>query len=161
MTTIEVVDTAVKIGLGALIAAAGTFIGIYLKARTAADKERRIRRLDIIERSAQDFEITFQDFLRLYAGYSSYLFPPDEPKDGAGLAAMEQLRKQTWAKLLEKISIEVPTSLNSLHAVDASLLLVGASTSSKCAERFRLAVTDLQSSLVMIGNLEGKPTPSR
>ena len=161
MTAIELLDTALKIGLGAAIGAGGSLIAIKLNAQVAADQERRRRRLDIVEKAALDFESTFQVFLRLYSTYNGYLSPPVEPSDSVGVQAMTQVRQETWSKLTEMMSKDVPEALHTLNAIDASLLLVGATDSSKCAEQFRLAATDLQSCLVMINDLFGHPTPSR
>ena len=53
---LEIVDTAVKIGLGALISGVATFSITTLNHRNDINKDSRVRRRQLIERVAEDVE---------------------------------------------------------------------------------------------------------
>ena len=62
ITPIDVVDSAVKIGLGALISGLATYWLAKASHHKAIEKERAQRRRDLLERAAQDVA-TFDDLL--------------------------------------------------------------------------------------------------
>ena len=69
MTRLEVIDSAIKIGLGAAISAIASWVAITLTARNEAKKEIHRRRLDVLQQAAVDFEKQSTVFLKLGAVY--------------------------------------------------------------------------------------------
>ena len=67
MTTwIDVFDTAVKIGLGALISTVATFITLVQRHKQERETENASRRLDVLERVAKNFDafvIAFENYV--------------------------------------------------------------------------------------------------
>lgn len=137
MTRLDVIDTAVKIGLGAAITVVGSWFSLWISARNDAKKEIRRRRLDVIQQSAIDFETQSAVFVKLYAAYSSCLIWHAHGDQEMSLRGMNE----TMA-LTEK---DVGIALHHLHRLEAQLETVGCSKSSAAAMKYRLAVTDMQS----------------
>ncbi|TMO77189.1 hypothetical protein CWC16_17310 [Pseudoalteromonas sp. S3776] len=63
-TELEVIDTAIKIGLGSLITLAGTFLVTWLNHRNDRKKESRKRFYDSLELISTNIEETTHASLR-------------------------------------------------------------------------------------------------
>ena len=60
MTALEVVDSAVKIGLGALVAGGFALLASQRQHTHELDRERMKRRERVLEKAAEEFELTYQ-----------------------------------------------------------------------------------------------------
>jgi hypothetical protein len=158
MTRLEVIDSAIKIGLGALIGLVSSVAISFLTARHERKKEVRGRRLNAIEKSAVDFETQTAVFLRLYSSYGTLLIMFNEG-DEAIPSSMEKnlaeaklarsnVLKERMQTVWNVINNEVGPALLELHRIEAVLVTVGANDASKRVGEYRTAASDLQSAVV-------------
>lgn len=151
MTELEVVDSAVKIGLGAFITAVATIAVTLLHGRHERKTEIRKRRFDLIERLAGDFEQIHPVFIELFSSYATCL-------ESTNRLTAEMSWKNVAACIVDKVG----PALTSLHGLEGRLLLVGAAKSVRALTDYRTAATALQNEVRMIGGTEGPPpTPGR
>ena len=115
LTTIEVIDTAVKIGLGGLITIVGTFIVTRLNHDHEHKKERSKRFFDALEQSSNLIEETTHVALKYWALVIEWVRNRD---DGMELAPH---RKEE----LEKIKSDLFNEFKSLTVAESKLLLLG------------------------------------
>jgi hypothetical protein len=146
MTTLEIIDSAVKIGLGAAITAVATIVVTMLKARYERRGEISKRRFDLIERLAGEFEQVHSVFIELYAAYATYL-------DCSDPIAVEL----NWTDVRNCIVKKVGPALAALHGLEGRLMLIGALKSVRILGQYRYAFQELQSDVRMIGGSEGQP----
>ena len=160
MTRLEVVDSAIKIGLGAIIGLVSSIAVSLLTASHERKKEVRRRRLDALEKSAVDFESQTSVFLKLFSAYSTVLImlkqgdaaiPASMAQNPAeAKAALAKTIKERMKSVWDVVNSEVGPALMELHRIEAVLVTVGANEASKLVERYRLAAVDIQSAVVDI-----------
>jgi gas vesicle protein len=133
MTWIEVTDSALKIGLGALIAGLISLL-LARAARTHELRKDQIRRRqDTIEKIAEEFERVQAQFVGLFATYSTYA-------DHYQVPIIKDLQRK---KVVEAMN-GVETALHSLHTIESKLLLLGLDSCTQIVVSYRLAVVELQ-----------------
>lgn len=115
ITTIEVIDTAVKIGLGGLITIIGTIAIAKLNHKHDFNKERARRHFDALERVGEYVEEVTHIALRYWALIMEWA---RNNKQGLGLA---ENRKEE----LKKTKLELFDSFKNLTVAEAKLLLLG------------------------------------
>ena len=146
MTNLDVVDSAVKIGLGALITALAAIATTVIRGRHERKTEVRKRRFDLIERITGEFEQVHSVFIELYSSYATYLNCPNR------LAA-----EMKQSKVQDSIVNKVGPSLISLHAMEGRLMLIGAKRAVTALVAYRIAATNLQNEVRIFGGSEGAP----
>jgi hypothetical protein len=115
VTTIDVINSAVKIGLGALISGLAT----YLVAKSSRDKtiakERAQRKRDMLEAVAQHVSAFHNAALGYWAAVTNWLAftPPNEP--------MAEIKHAELGRLGQKVSVTDAE----LVTADAKLLILG------------------------------------
>src|SRR5437870_290514 len=110
MTLLDIIDTAVKIGLGAAIS--GVFVALNTRATHSHElrKERLRRRQDTIERLIEQFEQIHTFITECYSYRRTVLRHPDD-----------QAAKQKLAELLERAM----QPYQQLHVLEGKFLLLG------------------------------------
>jgi len=67
MTYLDVIDTAVKVGLGAAISGVSAYWMARSKSRDDSRRERMVRHHDLLEKSAEQLENFSHIFFRYWA----------------------------------------------------------------------------------------------
>lgn len=146
MTTLEIVDSAVKIGLGAAITAVTTIVVTMLRAHHERHAEISKRRFDLIERLAAEFEQIHSVFIELYGAYATCL---DCPNPTAAELSWRDARNCMVKKIVPAVT--------SLQGLEGRLMLIGALESARILGRYRRAFQELQNEVRMIDGSEGPP----
>lgn len=135
LTRLEVIDDAVKIGLGAAI----TLAGLVLTSRHQRISEIRKRRLDTIEKTSVEFGGLSEVFTRLQALYGTYLrfFLANDPDSAEGL---EELRTQ----IKDMFTKEVNPAVLGLMGLRSRLIVISADHSAQALNQFIEAATAMQ-----------------
>ena len=133
MEWIEVVDSAVKIGLGAAITGVTAFFISKGNRQHEFDKEYFKRRQDLLERVSENFEEIHMLFFKITIDYSGYvesyvkdLFPSQDHRD-------------KYYSYIQQIG----DRLRELHLLEGRLLLAGISEGTDCLREYRLLATDV------------------
>jgi hypothetical protein len=144
ITSIDVVDSAVKIGLGAMISGLATYWLAKTNHDKTIEKERAQRRRDLLEAAAQQVASLDQAVLRYWQTLMSWieLTPAESPSpEGADLARLR--------------GDEISEASKDFTSVEAKLLLLG---EVKCNELFReyaRSITVYQLSAAIDRTLQG------
>jgi len=128
MTYVELADTAVKIGLGALIAGIFSLLASRRAHFQELDRERMKRRERVIEKTAEDFELAYQT---LSVKYERVL----------GLAAVVVGDKY---RINAHDCIHSSDDFPRLHIVESRLLLLGLKKEAVLIKRFRSIAGDFE-----------------
>lgn len=126
VTTIEVIDTAVKIGLGGVITIVGTFLVTRLSHKHEYKKERNRRFFDALEHSSTLIEETTHVALRYWALIIEWV---RNTNDGMELAPH---RKEE----LEKTKIDLFNEFKSLTVAESKLMLLGLTKSATMVREY-------------------------
>ena len=111
MTAIEVIDTAIKIGLGGLITITGTIFMTRLNHKHEFKKEKTKRFFDTLEQISSLIEETTHVSLRYWALVNEWVYH----------GKLEQQREEE----LEKTKINLFNEFKSLTVAESKLLLLG------------------------------------
>jgi len=111
-TTLEIIDTAVKIGLGAAITGLGTYLVTRLNHKHDRIKERSKRYFDTLEKTAEQIEDITHTSLRYWALVTEWV------RNGNHLLDHRQ-------KELTETQHELFNSFKNLTVAEAKLLLIG------------------------------------
>lgn len=123
---IDVVDTAVKIGLGALLSGAFTYLGLKFKASSENKKfmiENKVKMLEEVSADVHDYFIAWRFFASTISGITQYKKSKDE--DGSDFTEVEKKRIkeknddliESWAK--REFAIAKLTLLKASRVVEA------------------------------------------
>jgi hypothetical protein len=124
VTSIEIVDTAIKIGLGALISGFGAYLVAKLNHNKDAEKARIQRRRELLEAVAEQVELFTQAYLKHWAFITNWLtFEP------LGKPITEESEKD-----FRSIGEELNNSFKDLISAESKLLLLG---ETKCQRLLR------------------------
>jgi hypothetical protein len=151
ISRLEVVDDALKIGLGAIIGVVGTLIGTLISNRHQTREELRNRRWDAIQKCTVEFEIATQVFNRLHAHYLVYRQPHNQSD--------YQSRAEKWATAYGILNIEVGAAIQSMQGLESMLVVLGAEESSNQIALFRNRALALQSA-VLVTDSDSPAPPS-
>lgn len=121
VTTIEVIDTAVKIGLGALISGAAAYLIARLNHNREMEKSQAIRRREMLEGIAEQIETFTHAVLKYWAltGERAIYERDDHP--------MPEDRQLEWKEAYSSI----PGMFKEITSAEAKLLLLGEEESQK------------------------------
>lgn len=111
MTTIEVIDTAVKIGLGGLLTIIGTFFVTRLNHKHEYKKEKAKRYFDALEQTSALIEETTHVSLRYWALVNEWVYHGE-------LAPQRE-------EELENTKVNLFNEFKSLTVAESKLLLLG------------------------------------
>jgi hypothetical protein len=113
VTPIEVIDTAVKIELGALISGLAAYWVAKTNQDKIADKERARRRRDLLEIVAGQIGVFNQKALKYWAFIVNWMkfTPPTAPINDVTLAELTKLRSQLSDSYKDLISAKAKLSL--------------------------------------------------
>jgi len=136
MTRLEVLDDAVKIGLGAAI----TLVGVLATNHHQRKREFQNRRMDVIQKGANEFQKASEVFIQFYAAYAAYLLPR--------IQSNAEARDLAWEKVFQIMMNDISPALLSMISLEASLTVVGAKKSAKLIADFRSHATAVQSMAV-------------
>ncbi len=131
MTWIEVVDTAVKIGLSAIIGGVGGYILTKKSQRHEFDLGYFRRRQEIIEGVSGRFESLHAFFFRVCVDYSLLVDVLH-----SGLPASQPDRDKYHAYILE-----IGEGLREMHVLEGRLLVAGAKNAAQLLQQYRLQAT--------------------
>jgi hypothetical protein len=122
MEALEIADTAIKIGLGALISTGGTWLLAKVNHKSEKDKRRFERRLTKMEQAADEFDTYYDALARLVARLEGV-----RRTDGTGqlTASARDFAKEMDANLVAKRA--------SLTKVICTLELLNMTATSKMA----------------------------
>lgn len=115
MTMIEVLDTAIKIGLGALIAALASIISIKLSHKNEIDKLNYIRRQELLESIARNIEL-FSNSFRKFSNKARHIVDKNPGQEGI---------TDTDFNKLSDISSDVLSQTDNVGSAQSLLLLLG------------------------------------
>ena len=115
-TTIEIVDTAVKIGLGSLITLVGTIAVAKLNHGNEKSREERKRYYDSLESIASDIEETTHVALRYWALVIEWV--RNYQQKGLGLTDKRQ-------EELEKTKLDLFDYFKNITVAESKLMLLG------------------------------------
>ncbi len=133
---LDIVDTAVKIGLGALISGVATYFVTSLNHRNDREKDTRVRRRQLIERVAEDIE----SFCNASLEYWAYVMDFTRQKE-AGKEVSEAVRdnvvlagKRLFVEYSNLTSAESKLLLLGLESCESKVRELG-----ECVKRMRSA----------------------
>lgn len=143
MTWIEIVDTAIKIGLGAVITAVGGYIILSKTHAREVKKEKWKRTQDTLEGISKEFEIIHKHLIeRATTNFSI-------PK---GIKSMEQLMEKEPSDVdaftFEALEQTKEDFLN-LYALEGRLMLLGGRAQQKLMEEYRITATKIEDTPIM------------
>jgi len=133
-TTIEVIDTAVKIGLGGLITIVGTFVVAKLNHSHENSKERSKRYFDSLEAVSENVEITTHAALRYWALIIEWI---RNNKQGMGLTDQRQDE-------LEKTKSALFDCFRNLTVAESKLMLLGLDNSALLVRGYGEFIKDMR-----------------
>jgi len=146
LTWIDIVDTAIKIGLSGVIAAVGGYLLAKRSRKHEFDKEYFRRRQDVIERVSAEFSTVHMFFFNVCIDYSSLV-----EYIRTGLPVADVTRDKYY-----KYIREIGDNLRQMHVLEGQLLVAGAEDATNSVRQYRLHATDINDML----KLEG-PTKTR
>ncbi|PPD11977.1 hypothetical protein [Methylophilus sp.] len=115
MSYLEVIDTAVKVGLGALISGLSTYFLTKSKSRDDLKRERLFRHHGLLEKSAEQIENFSHIFLRYWALLIEHV------RNRKLDIHMTTQRKNELAK----VKIDLFDAFSDLTSAESKLLLLG------------------------------------
>ena len=115
MTGFEILDTAVKVGLGALISGCSTYWVAKANALSNQKAERQRRHHDLLEKCAEQIESFSHTMLRYWALIS------EQTKNRANDLDLSPHRRDE----LDRVKVELFNSFSELTSAEAKLLLLG------------------------------------
>jgi hypothetical protein len=135
LTKLDVIDSAVKIGLGAFIGIFGSFIAAKQKHSLELRKEALRRRQDALERIVEDFEAVQKVFVDLNSSYGVYIefYRTNE--------TVATLQGEAVHKL---ITTDTLPALQKLHNIEGRLRLFGLKECAHWVGEYRYRVTQSQ-----------------
>ncbi|MBI5766157.1 MAG: hypothetical protein HZA93_00055 [Verrucomicrobia bacterium] len=139
MTRLEVIDSAVKIGLGAMIGGVSALLLAWFNARHQTNSEIRKRRLDLLERVATEFEQTHQVVNEIYSCYGSYLDAVESGDTGRVAIA--------WNTVSDTFLNKSAAAFSKLVDNEGRLMLLGMTDAVKALNAYRIAATLLQNQI--------------
>jgi hypothetical protein len=135
VTPIEVLDTAVKIGLGALISGAAAYLIATLNHRKDIEKAHAYRRRELLEGVAEQIENFTYLTLKYWAltgEQADYLRSNTQPPE---------LRLAEWRRVRE----ELTDAFRELTSAEAKLLLLGEGEAQMLLRDYGNCVTEFRS----------------
>lgn len=126
MTYLEVIDTAVKVGLGALISGASAYWMAKNKTRDDFRRERLIRHHGLLEKSAEQIENFSHVTLRYWALIVEWVRVRDQKLEFSSQKSDE----------LTKTKIEFFNAFSDLTSAESKLLLLGHTEAQKLLRKF-------------------------
>jgi hypothetical protein len=150
MTTIEVIDTAIKIGLSAAIGGlSALFIGKMAQAHEIR-KERMRRKQDSLEDFSRDFEIVHSSFLdRCTTPFYAHSI----------IAKIRNIGSSEWDLAETKIT-ESKMMMLQLHQLEGRLLLFDLQECAKQLKDYRVAATMIEQVSVQDPDIVAKLRPT-
>jgi len=133
-TTIEVIDTAVKIGLGGLITIVGTYVVTKLNHKHEYSKERSKRHYDALEKVGENIEETTHVALRYWALIIEWA---RNNKQDLGLSEQRQQE-------LEKTKLDLFDCFKNLTIAESKLLLLGLNDSAVLLREYGEFLKDMR-----------------
>lgn len=115
MTTLDIIDTAVKIGFGALISGATAYVITRLKYRSDLNKELLSRRQVLLERVANQVEELNRVYLKYYASMLNFIRDKKEGIEWSGYEKDEH----------KEVTKDLNAGFQELTSAEAKLLLLG------------------------------------
>jgi hypothetical protein len=137
LTWIDVVDTAVKIGLSGIIVAIGGYMLAKRSQRHEFDKEYFRRRQDVIERVSAEFSAVHMAFFNICIDYTSLI---DYINTGLPVADATRDRYYKYVR-------EIGDNLRQMHVLEGQLLVAGAEDAINSMRQYRLHATDINDML--------------
>ena len=123
MTTLEVIDTGIKIGLGAIISGVATYITIKAGHSHELRKEHLRRRQDTIERLIETFESFDTFFADIHANHLSIF----------RRSATAEQDRQILLKLFDSVELH----FKAFRTMEGKLLLLGLTDCEATAKQYR------------------------
>ena len=115
VTTLDIIDTAVKIGLGALISGATAYVITRLKYHSDINKELLSRRQILLERVANQVEELNRVYLKYYASMLNFIRDKKEGIEWPGYKKDEH----------KEVTKDLNAGFQELTSAEAKLLLLG------------------------------------
>ena len=137
LTWVDVVDTAVKIGLSGLIVAISGYMLAKRSQRHEFDKEYFRRRQDVIERVSAEFSAVHMAFFNICVDYTSLI-----DYIHMGLPVTDVTRDRYY-----KYIREIGDNLRQMHVLEGQLLVAGAENAMNSMRQYRLHATDINDML--------------
>lgn len=137
LTWIDVVDTAVKIGLSGVIAAVGGYLLAKRSQKHEFAKEYFRRRQDVIERVSAEFSTVHMAFFNICIDYSSLV---DFIHTRMPVADATRDRYYKYIR-------EIGDNLRQMHVLEGQLLVAGAEDATNAMRQYRLHATDINDML--------------
>lgn len=134
MTALEVLDSAVKIGLGALIAGISTFLLSRHQHTRELEKARINRELELLKQTAEQIELFTHVALKYWALITEW----------GRYKRTKRTMPDTRVDLLESCIIELFSSFKELTNAEAKLLLLGYKSAQNKARIYGELVTSLR-----------------
>ena len=138
MTWIEVTDTAVKIGLGALITATSGFVLLWKNHKHEIKKERWRRAQDTLEEISREFELV-HNHLVARASTNFYTQKSIESINKMLGNEIEDTNKQ-----IDRILKQTRDDFLGLYTLEGKLLLLAGKDEEKLLREYRLTATKLE-----------------
>ncbi|ATI48417.1 TPA: hypothetical protein I7203_21585 [Vibrio vulnificus] len=145
ITYMEILDTAVKIGLGALISGATTWKITQLQHKNDDEKQRRARKLESLESVAEQVEVFSHHSMVYWARIVDFT-----RRKSSGSKLSEDFLKE-----LNEARTNLYRSYKNLNSAESKLLLLGLSDSQQSLRAFGEAVSSFYAE-VYVGE-HGKP----
>ncbi|MDF4946875.1 hypothetical protein P3568_23710, partial [Vibrio parahaemolyticus] len=145
ITYLEILDTTVKIGLGALISGVTTWKITQLQHRNDDEKQRRTRKMESLESVAEQVEVFSHDAMVYWARIVDFT-----RRKNSGSKLGDEFLKE-----LSEARASLYRSYKNLNSAESKLLLLGLSESQRSLRAFGEAVSSFYAE-VYIGD-HGKP----
>ncbi|BBL88996.1 hypothetical protein VroAM7_16490 [Vibrio rotiferianus] len=145
ITYLEILDTTVKIGLGALISGITTWKVTQLQHKNEDEKQRRIRKLESLESVAEQVEIFSHHTMVYWARIVDYT-----RRTNSGFKHTDEFLKE-----VNEARANLYSSYKNLNSAESKLLLLGLADSQQSLRVFGEAVSSFYAE-IYIGK-HGKP----
>jgi hypothetical protein len=142
---LDIVDTAVKIGLGALISSITTYWVTKLNLKKTADKEKAEKHRQMIEEVAENIERLFALLFSFRAGIHDWVSARNKGVE---------LPKERYESILST-QRSIPSAYKEITSSEAKLLLINAKAAQLLVRKFGHDISDCRKH-VFIGNKELK-----
>ena len=139
---LDIVDTAVKIGLGALISGSATYWVTKLNHNKAAEKEKLEKRRQMVEEVAENIERLFALLFRFRAGVHDWVNAKDNGK---------KLTDERYEHILSE-QRDIPKSYKEITSSEAKLLLLGEKTAQSYLSHFGHEISEIRNTVILGNN---------
>lgn len=142
ISSLEILDTAVKVGIGALISGISTYLITKLQQKGDLEKERKERLSLLLQQVAEQIEETNHIYLKYWAVTS----------DAIRYVKAGEVISERKEKEREEIKSELFHTFKELTNAEAKLMLIGENNAAYLLREYGNLITDFRKTVVVAEN---------